>query len=169
MNENLKKWLPWIAVAAVAVVVVAVVALSSGGEDETASATTTAAGETTTTTATATTTTSAETTTSGGPTTTTGEAVELKIAAESNEAFTLDRLKAPAGVEVSVVFQNKDVGGDPHNWHIVVDAGVEEYGSIVADAPDTQTITFTIGKPGDYDFYCDTHAEAMKGIFTATP
>jgi len=50
VNDNLKKWLPWIAVAVVAVIVIAIIALS-GGDDDTASATTTTAatGETTTT------------------------------------------------------------------------------------------------------------------------
>lgn len=51
VNENLKKWLPWIAVAAVAVIVIVIIAVS-GGDDDTASATTTtteAGGDTTTT------------------------------------------------------------------------------------------------------------------------
>lgn len=50
MNDNLKKWLPWIAVAVVAVIVIVIIAVS-GGDDDTASATTTteAGGDTTTT------------------------------------------------------------------------------------------------------------------------
>lgn len=50
MNDNLKKWLPWIAVAVVAVIVIVIIAVS-GGDDDTASATTTtaASGDTTTT------------------------------------------------------------------------------------------------------------------------
>lgn len=51
MNDNLKKWLPWIAVAAVAVIVIVIIAVS-GGDDDTASATTTTeamSGDTTTT------------------------------------------------------------------------------------------------------------------------
>lgn len=50
MNDNLKKWLPWIAVAVVAVIVIVIIAVS-GGDDDTASATTTTAatGDTTTT------------------------------------------------------------------------------------------------------------------------
>jgi branched-chain amino acid transport system substrate-binding protein len=53
MDDNLKKWLPWIAVAAVALIVIIVIAINSGGDDETAAGdttTTSAAGETTTTT-----------------------------------------------------------------------------------------------------------------------
>ena len=72
MDDNLKKWLPWIAVAAVALIVIVVIAVNSGGDDE-ASSTTIASGETTTTAAEETTTTAAEesTTTAAG-----GEAPE---------------------------------------------------------------------------------------------
>ena len=61
MNENLKKWLPWIAVAAVALIVIIVIASSGDEGDEVAATTTTAAP--TTTVAETTTTTVAETTT----------------------------------------------------------------------------------------------------------
>lgn len=53
VNDNLKKWLPWIAVAAVALIVIVIIAVNSGGDDEAADTTTTSsteAGETTTTT-----------------------------------------------------------------------------------------------------------------------
>lgn len=49
MNDNLKKWLPWIAVAAVAIIVIVVIAINSGGDDEAGDTTTTTAAETTTT------------------------------------------------------------------------------------------------------------------------
>ncbi len=67
MNDNLKRWLPWIAVAAVAIIVVIIIAVNSGGDDE-------ALDTTTTTTAAETTTTAAETTTTAAETTTTTEA-----------------------------------------------------------------------------------------------
>ena len=57
VNENLKKWLPWIAVAVVAVIVIAVIGLSGDDSDEVA------ASSTTTTVADSTTTTGAESTT----------------------------------------------------------------------------------------------------------
>jgi branched-chain amino acid transport system substrate-binding protein len=66
VNDNLKKWLPWIAVAAVAIIVVVIIAVNSGGDDEAAATTTTTAAETTTT--------AAETTTTAAETTTTTEA-----------------------------------------------------------------------------------------------
>lgn len=78
MNDNLRRWLPWIAVAAVAIIVIVIIAVNSGGDDEAADTTTTTAGETTTTTEGGDTT----TTTEGGDTTTTtapptGEALAL--------------------------------------------------------------------------------------------
>jgi branched-chain amino acid transport system substrate-binding protein len=50
MNDNLKKWLPWIAVAAVALIVIVVIAVNSGGDDTAADTTTTSVAEDTTTT-----------------------------------------------------------------------------------------------------------------------
>jgi branched-chain amino acid transport system substrate-binding protein len=69
MDDNLKKWLPWIAVAAVALIVIIVIAVNNSGDDE-ATSTTVApvAGDTTTTTA------AQETTTSAAEETTTTEA-----------------------------------------------------------------------------------------------
>lgn len=70
MNDNLKRWLPWIAVGAVALIVIIIIAVNSGDDDS-------AAGDTTTTVAGETTTTSTEdtTTTSSGDTTTTAAPV----------------------------------------------------------------------------------------------
>jgi branched-chain amino acid transport system substrate-binding protein len=67
MDDNLKKWLPWIAVAAVALIVIIVIAVNSSGDDE-ATSTTASSGETTTSAAESTTTAAQETTTtaSGG-------------------------------------------------------------------------------------------------------
>ncbi|MFV1999620.1 MAG: substrate-binding periplasmic protein [Acidimicrobiia bacterium] len=82
MDDNLKKWLPWIAVAAVAIVVVAIIAINSGGDDDVAGAgdttTTTAVEESTTTTVEDTTTTTAEETT-----TTTEAPVIVRVGVEN--------------------------------------------------------------------------------------
>ncbi len=66
MSDNMKKWLPWILVAAVAVIIVVVIAVNAGGDDDTAAETTTTAVEdsTTTTVGEETTTTVEDTTTS---------------------------------------------------------------------------------------------------------
>ena len=66
MSDNMRKWLPWILVAAVAVIIVVVIAVNSGGDDDEAAdtTTTTTAADSTTTTVEETTTTDEETTTS---------------------------------------------------------------------------------------------------------
>jgi ABC-type branched-subunit amino acid transport system substrate-binding protein len=84
MNDNLRKWLPWILVGAVAVIIVIVIAVNSGGDDDVAATTTTAGDSTTTTVEETTTTVEGETTTTTeGETTTTAAPVEgeaLKLA-----------------------------------------------------------------------------------------
>ena len=47
MDDNLKKWLPWIAAGAVALIVIAIIGINLGGGDETAAPTTTALASTT--------------------------------------------------------------------------------------------------------------------------
>jgi len=65
MSDNMRKWLPWILVAAVAVIIIAVIAVNSGGDDDVAAdTTTTTAADSTTTTVEETTTTVEEATTS---------------------------------------------------------------------------------------------------------
>ena len=71
MDDNLKKWLPWIAVAAVALIVIVIIAVNNSGDDEATSTTVAAAAGDTTTTTAETTTTVAETTTTSAETTTT--------------------------------------------------------------------------------------------------
>jgi len=83
MNDNMRRWLPWILVAAVAVIIIVVIAVNSGGDDdEEASATTTTAAESTTTTAaedTTTTTAAEETTTSSTEAPMALEPIAIKI------------------------------------------------------------------------------------------
>jgi hypothetical protein len=75
VDDNLKKWLPWIAAGAVALIVIAIIGINLGGGDETAAPTTTALASTTvpqsTTVADTTTTTVAVTTTTTVAVTTT--------------------------------------------------------------------------------------------------
>ncbi|MEN8234898.1 MAG: ABC transporter substrate-binding protein [Actinomycetota bacterium] len=73
MNPELRKWLPWIAVAAIAVLIIFIIAVNTGGDEEEAAGTTTTAAETTTTVE-ETTTTVEETTTTEAEETTTTEA-----------------------------------------------------------------------------------------------
>lgn len=157
---------------AAALLAVALIGAACGGSSTSDDPETTTTGDTQ-----ATTTTAAATTTDGGATTTAGEtststgggAVELEIGAIDNEGFTRDRLEGPTGTDITVVFDNQDVGGEPHNWHIVIASGAEEYATKIAVGPDKQEVTFTIGVAGDYNYFCDTHSETMKGVLTAAP
>ena len=141
MNDNLRKWLPWILVAAVAVVIVIVIAVNSGGDDE-AIATTTTAGDTTTTTVEEeTTTTEGETTTtSEGETTTTAapvESVALKLA--TLLPLTGDLSPFGPGMEQAV-----QMAVDEAN-----DAGGVHGESVVRDGFDTATDTVTAPSEAD--------------------
>jgi len=103
----------------------------------------------------------ATTTTSGGSDTTSGMAAELTISAVDSEGFSTSLLEIVAGEEVTLTFENKDAGEEPHNIHIRTDSA--DYFTPITQGPDTQSITFTIDTPGEYDFFCDTHLEQMKG------
>ncbi len=147
--------------------------------DSTAESTTTTTSAPAATDAPATTATTPTETTSVDPTVATtttapatpGGLVELFIGAEDSEGFSKSTLEAPAGVEVSVTFKNDDSGdgAEPHNWHVIIEEGVEEYATLIEQGPDTQTVTFTVGTPGEYAFFCDTHPLAMKGTLVITP
>jgi plastocyanin len=158
--------------------VAALLALASAacGDDDaadtTAAPTTTAAATTTTaaattTTAAATTTTAAATTTTAAATTTAaggdgGEAVELEIVIQGDR-FSEKEIVVPAGQEISITVIDKDTETDaPHNFHIrTPDA---DFFTNIEEAPNTQVLTFQIDTPGEYQFFCDTHAVTMNGV-----
>jgi len=150
---------------AMSVLGLAVAACGGGGDDDGASGSTssTAAGVTTTTSGTG--------TTAGEPgTTTTSDSsdtgTELTISAVDSEGFSTSSLTAPAG-EITITFDNKDPGEEPHNIRVVIPTG--DVFTPVTNGPDVQSMTFTIDTPGDYVFFCDTHTDAMKGTLTVTP
>lgn len=93
VDDNLKKWLPWIAVAAVAIIVIAIIAISSSGDD--AATTTTAAQGSSTTAAQVTTTQGATTTAAEDSTTTGGEAA-------APEAGPLGAVTVAAGEDIQI-------------------------------------------------------------------
>ena len=90
-----------------------------------------------------------------------------QIGADDSEGFDTDRLRMTAGETVTVVFDNRDAGGEPHNWHVVV--GEDEYATTIAQGPDTQEVTFTVGAAGEYTFFCDTHLGQMEGTLIVEP
>ena len=112
MNVDIRKWLPWIAVAVMALILALVVGANLGGEDVAAIETTTIASETTTTvpgtttSAPVTTTTVPTTTTTAAPVTTTTTAAETTTTA-GPLTVELTRVGVQAG-EVWVPFSEDD-------------------------------------------------------------
>jgi plastocyanin len=166
-----------IRLGALLVVAVLVLAACGGGEAETTTTspadnggTATEAPATSAPADTGTATTAAPATTMApGDDTTAGAVIELLISAEDSEGFSVSKLEAPAGQEISVTFDNKDGGAEPHNWHVVIEAGSIEYATLIHGGPDSQTVTFTVDAPGEYKYFCDTHPIAMTGTLIVTP
>jgi plastocyanin len=143
----------------------AVAACGGGGDDDGASGSTSssAAQVTTTTSGTGTTVADPGTTTTSGSSAT---GTQLTISAIDSEGFSTSSLQAPAG-EITITFDNKDPGEEPHNIRVVIPAG--DVFTPVTNGPDIQSMTFTIDTPGDYAFFCDTHTDAMNGTLTVNP
>ena len=157
MNDNLRRWLPWIAVAAVAIIVVIIIVVNSGGDDEAADTTTTAPTEETTTTTTAeettTTTTAEETTTTteamapvepivlniGSILPQTGQLAGIIDALEQPIRMGVDEINAVSPGLVSVTYA--DSGTDPTVASTNVDEFLNgEYQAIIGPAATTVTL-----------------------------
>ncbi len=95
---------------------------------------------------------------SGAPEETTS-GTSLTLVAE-DVAFDTNMLAAQVGEEVTVEYDIRDEV--PHNLHVITDSG-EDPKTEVETGPTTQTLTFTIGKPGSYTYVCDVHPQQMKG------
>ncbi len=156
MNDNLRKWLPWILVAAVAVIIVIIIAVNSGGDDEAIATTTTAGDSTTTTVAEETTTTvEGETTTTVEETTTSSteapvafEPIPIKIGTVLPQtgqlASIIDALENPIKMGVDeingvseglVTVDYGDSGTDPNIASATVDKYLTgEYAGIIGAA-----------------------------------
>lgn len=67
--------------------------------------------------------------------------------------WNMDRIVVPAATEVTVTVENRD-RGIPHNFHVRSpgDPKTELEDGIVS-----QTLRFTVDKPGTYGFVCDAH------------
>jgi len=95
-----------------------------------------------------------------------GNAVDLEIAAENTE-YDVTELTAPAGADVTLVFDNDDAGTQ-HNWSLYEDeaATKEIFEGDVITGVDSIDYTFTAPEePGTYHFHCDIHPNVMKGEF----
>lgn len=84
----------------------------------------------------------------------------------TDNKFSATTLSVPAGKPVQLTASNK--GSAVHNFHVLNvkdDGGKDIKGDLLA-AGKSQTLNFSISKPGTYDFQCDVHPTEMKGKLT---
>ena len=86
---------------------------------------------------------------------------EFTIVAE-NIKWDLDRVIVPAGQEITATIDNRD-RGILHNLHV---KSPDDPKTELEKGPMTQTLRFTIDKPGSYEFLCDAHPN-MTGTVEA--
>ena len=149
VDDNLKKWLPWIAVAAVALIVIVIIAINSGGDDE-ASATTTTAGETTTTVVEETTTTEA------------GETTTTEAGGGVPEAGPLGAVIVAPGEDIQIR-SLEAISGDVALLGVPNQRGTE---LAITDFGPIQCHDVSIGTP--LDDLCPAHGRAAAGPPIAT-
>lgn len=103
--------------------------------------------------------------------------VEVRTNWEQNmtdNRFSVRRMGAPVNAPVTVAVRNQ--GQALHNWHVlnVQSTNGQEITTPLLMAGQSQTVTFTIGQPGTYNFLCDVHPVEMRGTLviqeaTASP
>jgi plastocyanin len=109
------------------------------------------------------------TTAPGGPTTSTTEdhGERIKIKAE-NFAFDRSTITVPAGSQVIIEFENKDLVGHNMAFYTSPSLSTLIYRGEIITGPRTIIYTFTApSTPGTYYFHCDPHP-SMDGQFIVT-
>ena len=87
--------------------------------------------------------------------------------------FDTDCLAAPADTAFTIVFDNQDVGGIPHNVHIFsadpsTDPNAESlFNGDLVPGPDILTYEVSPLPAGTYFFQCDVHPVQMIGTFVS--
>jgi len=95
-----------------------------------------------------------------------GGPVTLNVIAQ-NLAFNVRQITASSGVEVTIVFDNRDAV--PHNiaFYTNRSATTTIFKGELVTGPRTITERFTSpSSPGNYFFRCDVHPDTMTGNFT---
>ena len=94
----------------------------------------------------------------GTPLASAADPVEVSVKAKQGFKFEPSSLEVPAGAEVVVSFEN--AGAMAHNVQFPeFEAGTENIGS-----GKNETITFTAGESGTYEFLCDVPGHAQAGM-----
>ncbi len=137
---------------------------STVATETTSAAPTTGATSAATTATTTTTAASTATTSSAAPTG--GQSVTVDLTAQ-NIAYDKSTITVPAGAQVTVNFDNKDIG-IPHNFAVYQSSSAQNaiFKGDIITGPATTTYTFTApSQPGTYYFRCDVHPTQMNGQF----
>lgn len=95
-----------------------------------------------------------------------GEAVELELAAE-NTTYAETELTAPAGADITLVFDNDDEGLQ-HNFALFESEESEDalFSGPIITGVDTINYEFTAPEdPGTYHYHCEVHPTQMTGDF----
>jgi branched-chain amino acid transport system substrate-binding protein len=170
VNDNLRRWLPWIAVAAVALIVIVIIAVNSGGDDEAADTTTTTssteAGETTTTseaTEETTTTTEGETAPEPGPlgavTVAPGEDIQIRTVQAISGDVAFLGIPNQRGVELAI----QDYG--PIKGHnVTIGTGLDDLCSAEGGQAAGQTVAADEQVVGSIATSCSGAAVAMAPL-----
>lgn len=86
------------------------------------------------------------------------DTVKVTVQAKQGFKFEPSTLEVPAGSEVVLRFENKGIMA--HNIKVpALNAGTETIGG-----GKSQTITFTVGKSGTYEFRCSVPGHAQAGM-----
>ncbi|MYL25825.1 MULTISPECIES: cupredoxin domain-containing protein [Halomonadaceae] len=86
------------------------------------------------------------------------ESADVTIQAKPGFQFEPSTIEVPAGAEVTVNFENTGAMG--HNFTVPeLNAGTETIG-----ADQNESITFTVGESGSYEFICDVAGHAAAGM-----
>mgnify|MGYP002400715317 CR=1 FL=1 len=82
----------------------------------------------------------------------------------SDDKFSATNLTAKAGQTATLTLQNKGPANQ-HDWHLVDAKNADGSNIMTKIIPpgQTDTVQFTIDKPGTYNFQCDVHPAQMKG------
>jgi plastocyanin len=89
------------------------------------------------------------------------------VVAQSVLGFAETTMTVPAGVELTIDFQNTDPGVQ-HNWALYDPAdGKELLKGPILTGPANATITVPALQAGTYSYVCDIHPQTMTGTLTA--
>jgi plastocyanin len=98
---------------------------------------------------------------SGGP----GQKADVSITAEGVKFATTD-VKAPAGKDFTIAFDNKDAG-TPHDIDILKPDGSKAFDGEIVTGPKVEIYNVKSLPPGSYKFECSVHPSLMNGTLTA--